>query len=97
MTYIVFVDDNFHYMDSSERTTHGEFETLDAAVDACRKIVDACLASAHENGMTAKDLYSSYIAFGDDPWISGADDVPFSAWTYANQRCAEICQEPHGT
>jgi hypothetical protein len=90
----VFVDDNYHYMDSCERVTHGEFETIDAAVAACRKIVDEYLASAHEKGVTAKDLYSSYIAFGDDSWIAGACDVPFSAWTYAKQRCAEMCLGP---
>ncbi|HEX4077749.1 MAG TPA: hypothetical protein VHX61_02590 [Rhizomicrobium sp.] len=39
MTYTVFVDDNYHYMDASERYTLGEFETLKAAVDACKLIV----------------------------------------------------------
>jgi hypothetical protein len=30
--YRVIVANNFHYMDEEERTTHGEFETLDAAI-----------------------------------------------------------------
>ena len=34
------VDDNYHYMDESERYQHGEFATLDAAIEAARKIVD---------------------------------------------------------
>ena len=37
MTYTVFVDDNFHYMDKDERYTHGLFETLEAAVEAAKK------------------------------------------------------------
>lgn len=27
MTYKVFVDDNYHYMDKDKRYTHGEFAT----------------------------------------------------------------------
>jgi hypothetical protein len=91
MTYKVIVDDNFHFMDEQERTTHGEFETLSAAIEACRQIVDDCLASAYKAGMSAEDLYSKYESFGEDPWISGADGVPFSAWDYARQRCSEVC------
>ena len=34
MIYKVFVDDNYHYMDKDKRYTHGEFETLEAAVEA---------------------------------------------------------------
>jgi hypothetical protein len=85
MTYKVIVDDNFHFMDEQERTAHGEFKTLDAAIEACKKIVDEYLALAYTPGMTAKDLYSNYVAFGDDPWIGGGDGVPFSAWNYAKQ------------
>jgi hypothetical protein len=91
MGYTVKIDDNFHFTDEEERTTHGEFETLSAAIQACRKIVDDCLASAYTPGMSAEDLYSNYKSFGDDPWISGGDGVPFSAWDYAKQRCVEIC------
>ncbi len=91
MSYTVKIDDNFHYMDEKERVTHGEFETLSAAIEACKKIVDEYLASAYAPGITAEALYSNYVAFGDDPWVSGADGVPFSAWTYAKERCGEIC------
>ena len=40
MTYTVRVDDNYHCMDESQRYTHGEFETYDEALTACRGIVD---------------------------------------------------------
>ena len=39
-TYTVFVDDNFHYMDESERYKLGEFPDCASAVAACKQIVD---------------------------------------------------------
>jgi hypothetical protein len=115
MTYRVLIDDNYHYMDESERITHGEFDSLEAAIEACKKIVNDCLAHSYEPGMTAEKLYESYTFFGEDPWIMPIKDssvsadktsstsasenpaspaagtVLFSAWTYAKQRCAEVC------
>ena len=91
MSYKVMIDDNFHYMDESERITHGEFETLEAAIQACKKIVEASLRDAYTPGMSAAELFQGYVGFGQDPWILGGQGVPFSAWTYARQRCDEIC------
>jgi hypothetical protein len=95
MTYRVLVDDNFHFMDEDERYTHGEYESLAEAIAACKKIVDDCLNGEYKPGMTAEALYLNYEMFGDDPWISGGDGVPFSAWDYAKRRCAEICAQDH--
>lgn len=95
MTYRVLIDDNFHYMDEKERTTFGDFESLAEAIAACKKIVDDCLNGDYKPGMTAEALYSNYTMFGDDPWISGGDGAPFSAWDYAQERCAEICAQDH--
>jgi hypothetical protein len=36
--YRIIVADNFHYMDESEHYTLGEFNTLETAIAACRKI-----------------------------------------------------------
>jgi hypothetical protein len=91
MTYTVRVDDNFHYMDKEYRRTHGEYETLEAALKASKEIVNGFLASAHTPGMSAEDLYQRYTSFGDDPFIIGPEDVDFSAWEYAKARCAELC------
>jgi hypothetical protein len=88
----VMIDDNFHYMDESERYTHGEFATLEAAIERCKTIVNECLLHGYTPGMSAAALYQYYTGFGEDPWVSGAvGGVPFSAWTYAKGRCAEIC------
>lgn len=93
MNYQVIIADNFHYMDEDAHYTHGTFTTLDLAVAACKKIVDEYLASAYEHGMRAEELYSSYKAFGEDPFIRCDEPVLviFSAWDYASERCDEIC------
>ena len=95
MSYKVLVDDNFHYMDESERYTLGEFPTLDAAIAASTKIVDEYLLSAYRPGVTAQELAHSYFTFGEDPFIVDTQDntrgALFSAWDYARRRCDEMC------
>jgi hypothetical protein len=94
MPYQVAVDDNFHYMDKDARYGAGEFATAAEALAKARKIVDDYLATAFEAGMNADALYSSYQAFGEDPFITatgGDPSVVFSAWDYAKERCAQLC------
>jgi hypothetical protein len=92
--YVVFVDDNFHYMDESERYKLGEFADCHSATAACRQIVDEFLANV-SNGRSAKELFEHYTTFGEDPWISTDDpDCKFSAWTYAQERCRELATKP---
>jgi hypothetical protein len=93
MTYKVMVDDNYDYMDEEKRYTHGEFETLEAAIEACKRIVNEWLQSNHKPGMSADELYTGYKTYGVDPWISGDENKPFSAWKYAEERCVEICSK----
>lgn len=96
MTYTVFIDDNFHYMDEEARTTYGQFETPDAAIAACKNIVDESLQHLHRPGMTEAAMLEAYQGFGDDPFIitKDAPEVEFSAWDYARQRAGEICAPP---
>jgi hypothetical protein len=96
MGYKVLVDDNFHYMDESERYELGVFPSLEAAIEASKQIVDEYLRSAHQPGMTTEALLTSYLFFGDDPYIvttaGEATGVLFSARDYARQRCEELCR-----
>lgn len=94
--FTVIVADNFHYMDESESYELGKFETLEAAIEVSKRIVDEYLAANLQPGMTADKLYEQYRMFGEDPYILGCDDpvVPFSAWDYAKERCAELCKDP---
>jgi hypothetical protein len=100
MTYKVFIDDNFHYMDESERYELGEFATLDAAIEASRKIVDEYLRGVYQPGMSMDALLTSYLFFGEDPYIvssgSAQSGALFSARDYARQRCAELCRPADG-
>ena len=95
--YKVFVDDNSHYMDDSERYELGEFSLLEEAIEASKKLVDEYLTSAYQPGMNAKDLFESYTSFGEDPFIvsSSTDGLKadFSAWDYAKKRCEAICSK----
>jgi hypothetical protein len=88
------VDDNFHYMDESERYEHGIFPTAAEAVAACKRIVDENLANAFRPGATEQELYEAYTTFGEDPFIlpvaSTDDAVHFSAWDYARERCSAL-------
>lgn len=96
LPYAVFVDDNFHYMDESYRRTLGSFATLDEAIAAAKTRVDEYFESALEPGMTAESLYRSYVQFGADPFIVSeqAQEVEFSAWSYAKERCAALFPAP---
>ncbi len=92
MKYVVFVDDNFHYMDEDERYELGEFPDRDAAIAACKRIVDEFLATT-DKSKTAEEMFAAYAGFGEYPWIQTDDpDCKFSAWEYAKARCAEIAR-----
>lgn len=93
MPYVILVDDNYHYMDSSYRCRDGEFATAEEAFARCRQIVDEYLDNAEkiEGRESAAKLWESYKMFGEDPFIVATDDTPasFSAWSYASKRCEE--------
>jgi hypothetical protein len=88
--YRVLIDDNFHYMDESDRSELGVFATADEAIAACKRIVDDFLQSRYKPGMSAEAMYDNYESFGDDPFIAPVDPkdppVAFSAWAYARER-----------
>jgi hypothetical protein len=92
--YRVMVDDNFHFMDESERTTAGDFDTLEAAHECCRKIVEESLDHLRQQGMTAEELREAWGHFGDDPFVRvppGGPPSTFSACDYAKRRASEMC------
>lgn len=88
--YMVYVDDNFNFMDESERYCDGEFNNPKDAIAKCKQIIDSYLEEATKIEKDADSLYSSYTMFGEDPFIVGPTDVEFSAWDYAKKRSEEI-------
>lgn len=92
MSFTVFVDDNFHYQDESERYKVGEYETFEAAVVVCKEIVDEYLAVTYKKGVSAAELYENYVAFGEDPFVvPRPEGAEYSSWEYAKKRCSEMC------
>jgi hypothetical protein len=94
--YVVIVDDNFHFMNQSERYTLGEFETLDSAHAACRQHVESDLEHFFKPGMSARALYETYVQFGEDPFVRAPPGEPastFNARHYAKRRADEMCGE----
>jgi hypothetical protein len=85
------VDDNFHYMDESERYQRGVFASAEEAIAACKRIVDEALSNLrlHNPGVGEQKLYELYKMFGEDPFVvpvNNSDDaVEFSAWDYARE------------
>lgn len=95
--YVVFVDDNYDYMDESRRYRLGAFDNCAAAISACKRIVDEWIAHNSTN-CKAEELLSGYKGYGEDPWISSDDpECKFSAWKYAEERCREISQASRKT
>ena len=96
--YQVFTDDNFNYMDESERIAGDVFDTAEEAIAAAKKIVDDSLRHEyrHHRGISAKELWDYYTDFGEDPFIRSSPRDPeckFSAWNYAEGRAEEIIRE----
>lgn len=97
LPFEVMVDDNFHYMDESERYSAGKFATYEEALNLAKSIVDESLSSGYKRGISAGKLYELYTMFGEDPFIvdnepNSSNSYPrFSAWEYAKERAQDIC------
>lgn len=91
LPYVVYIDDNFHYMDEDERSEYGRFATYEEAEAACRRVVDRSLEELRQPGMGADELFALYAGFGEDPFVQSPDPQRrFSARDYARVRCVEL-------
>lgn len=89
--FTVWVDDNFQYMDESERYKQGEYDILEEAIAACKKVVETSVV--YKPGATADDLYGEYIMFGEEPFIEGDTEFDtFNARKYAKEYFQNLCQ-----
>ncbi len=89
--YKVYVDDNFHFMDESERYCAGSFDTFEQAIAKCKQIIDWSLSESAEITKDAQSLLKSYGMYGDSPFIVGPNiKNNFSASGYAIKRSYEI-------
>ena len=91
--YVVYIDDNFHYMEEGSRIKLGQFEICEEAVNACKGIVEEYFSKL-ESKHSFKELWEGYMLYGEDPFIVTDDaNCKFSAWDYAKQRCKEFSSE----
>jgi len=63
----IFVDDNYHYMDKSERYSVGSYDSLEEAVNKCKEITIKSLKDLYEKGITPETLSAQWAMFGEDP------------------------------
>ncbi len=89
--YQVHIDDNYHYMDESERHAVGSYRSLGKALEKCKKITIRSLEDLYEKGITPEKLSAQWSMFGEDPFIVGGDgSVPFSAREFVT---TELCRK----
>lgn len=74
----------------------GEYETLDDAIAAAKRMIDEFLGRQFEPGMSPKVLFSVYQNLGEFPVIFRDDDRTynvraFNHFGYAMTRCNEMC------
>jgi hypothetical protein len=68
--YKVFIDDNFHCQDQSDRETHGMVATAAEALAVCRSIVDDFLYECGSSQACPQRLYTSATRrSGHDPFM----------------------------
>jgi hypothetical protein len=93
MTYEVLVIDNFAAPGEGACADGPTFETMVAAVQYCKGIVDEFLRDNLKPGMSADDLMKQYTLFGEDPFVVNFDDdgIHFSGWDYAEDQCVVLC------
>jgi hypothetical protein len=97
--FVVYCSHNCHYEDADEVFRQGAYPTFEAALAACKRMVDQELRNALKPGVLSRaapdELYEYYVAFGVDPFIEGpCNDRSFSSRNYARLRCAQIFAPP---
>lgn len=100
MTFVVFVDNNAHYRDESERHKQGEYDNYEEALIVAKNIIDEFLSKNRDQYSEASILFRIYSLYGEDPYIvpdpakvSGGTRESFSAMNYARQRCQQLYDE----
>lgn len=94
LPYEVIIADNAHYMDEDAFVMQGRYATVEEAILVCRNIVELDLDDHLKPGMSSAELYQMWVFFGEDPFIRGANGVPFSARDYVQVRVQQLCPPP---
>lgn len=89
--YAVKVDDNYNYMDESAQYIAGHFDTVEEAVEKCKKVTIESLEDLYEDGIDPEKLSAQWSMFGDDPFVypGTSEGVVFSAREFVTK---ELCE-----
>jgi hypothetical protein len=74
--YKIYVDDNYHYMDESERYVADSYSSLEEAVERCKELTIKSLEDLYEDGITPENLSAQWAMFGEDPFVFGGVRIP---------------------
>jgi hypothetical protein len=74
----------------------GDYEKLEEAISAAKRVVDRFLLREFSQGMDSKVLFSVYQNIAEFPFIFRDDDKTinvgeFNHFQYAMQQCTELC------
>ncbi len=93
MSYRVYLDANFHQMDTSARNMAGEYASYAEAQTAARELIDGILESEYRSGISAEVILHAYVTRGEEPFIIPDDEhQPFNGRDYAGTRCQALCK-----
>jgi len=93
MSYRLYLDANFHQIDTSARAMAGEYDSHALAVMAAQEHINGILQSEYREGMSAEDLMRAYITRAEEPFIIPDDEIkPFTGREYATLRSQYLCR-----
>ncbi len=82
----VYIIDHAHYQVGGSERLDSEHETLELAIEHCKKYNDLSLSEFFSRGMKADDLLKQFMIFGEEATCEG-----FDSFEYIKNRCQEMC------
>lgn len=73
--------------------TNGEFDSADAAIACAQGVINKFLANYSAPGISASDLYTSFLCHGEVPCIHNSEGLRFEPYEYLKRRIREITGE----
>lgn len=90
-SFSVDVYSDFRRSKQSPWVRIGEFDNLDDAIEACKKVVDEFLQSPINAFIGSDRLETAFLSYGDVPVIKGAQNLlSFDIYAYLAIRCREV-------
>ncbi len=83
--------DNFRFPVAYDWMHIGGYDDLNAAITACKQVIDEFYRENIEADDSADDLFKKYLMYGEVPCITGSyDETAFNSQNYAIKRSEEL-------